>query len=227
MSQSQSGSEFDQLFYPGLFASPKTSVNVADVLQQVTMSTRQKCQETIALRREIHQNAHHQLVTAAKAMAERFAQGAMLLAMGNGGSSTDCQDLVADFMDLDKSSGLSLPVLALTHDVAAMTAIANDVGFENVFVRQVIAFGKPGDIAMGFSTSGNSENVVLGLAQAKRQGLLTIAISGYDGGKLAQNAAIDYCFVARNEHTPRIQEGQATIAHILVRLVKALMTSRS
>ncbi|PSR23266.1 MAG: phosphoheptose isomerase [Sulfobacillus thermosulfidooxidans] len=222
MTHREAGSEFDQLFYPGLFASSKAPANVDDVLHHVTVSTQKKCQETIALRRQIYQSAHAQLVAAAKAMAACFAQGGMLLAMGNGGSSTDCQDLVADFMDLNPS----VPVLALTHDVAAVTAIANDVGFDNVFVRQVIALGKAGDIAIGFSTSGNSENVILGLNQAKRQGLLTIGISGYDGGKLAKNADIDYCFIAHNEHTPRIQEGQATIAHVLVRLVEALLTSR-
>ncbi len=220
MTQRESGSEFDQLFYPGLFASPKAPANLDDVLHQVTVSTQQKCWETIALRRQIYQSAHAQLVAAAKAMAACLTQGGMLLAMGNGGSSTDCQDLVADFMDLNPS----VPVLALTHDVAAVTAIANDVGFDNVFVRQVIALGKPGDIAMGFSTSGNSENVILGLNQAKRQGLLTIGISGYDGGKLAKNRAIDHCFIAYNEHTPRIQEGQATIAHVLIRLVAGLLT---
>jgi D-sedoheptulose 7-phosphate isomerase len=97
------------------------------------------------------------------------------------------------------------------------------VGFDNVFSRQLIAFARPGDIAVGISTSGNSTNVVVALEQARKQGLLTIAISGYDGGKMAHSADVDWCMVARSAHVPRIQEAQATIYHALLDVIYAVL----
>jgi len=109
-----------------------------------------------------------------------------------------------------------LPAIALTNDIAVVTAVGNDVGFDNIFARQVIAFGRPGDIAFGISTSGNSANVLAALEQAKKQGLVTLALAGYDGGKLSRSAAVDYCIVAPSDHIPRIQEAQATVYHTLL-----------
>ena len=110
-------------------------------------------------------------------MARAFAAGATLLAFGNGGSATDAQDLVADFMSPPYPDWKPLPALSLTNDVAVVTAVGNDVGFANVFARQVIAFGRSGDIAFGISTSGNSPNIVQALEQAKKQQMLTVTLA--------------------------------------------------
>ena len=106
-----------------------------------------------------------------------------------------------------------MPAIALTNDVAVVTAVANDVGVDNIFARQIIAFGRPGDIAFGISTSGNSTNVQAAFEQAKKQRMLTVGLAGYDGGNMARSAAVDYCIVAPSANIPRIQEAQATVYH--------------
>jgi D-sedoheptulose 7-phosphate isomerase len=122
---------------------------------------------------------------------------------------------------------LSLPAIALTNDIAVVTAVANDVGFDNVFARQVIAFGRTGDIALGISTSGNSSNVLVAFEQAKKQGLLTIGLAGYDGGKMMHTPAVDFCINAPSDHIPRIQEAQATVYHALLEVIHTLIKKKS
>jgi D-sedoheptulose 7-phosphate isomerase len=214
------GSEYDRLFYPFLFEGGKASLE--DVLAQVHHSTLEKCREVIELRRVTLEQAREQIVRAGQAMAGAFAQGATLLAFGNGGSTTDAQDLVADLLTPPFSGCLPLPALALTNDIAVVTAVGNDVGFENIYVRQIIALGRPGDIAFGISTSGNSANIVLAFEQARKQGLLTIGLTGYDGGKVMRSAAVDYCINIPSDHIPRIQEAQATVYHALLAIIYAL-----
>lgn len=213
------GSEYDRLFYPFLFEGGRVSAD--EVLAQVRQSTLQKCAEVVDLRRATLEQYGELIVATGAAMARAFAAGATLLAFGNGGSTTDAQDLVAELMDPPVAGIRPLPAIALTNDIAVVTAVGNDVGFENVFARQVIAFGRPGDIAVGISTSGNSANVLAALDQAKKQGLLTIALAGYDGGKAARAASVDYCIVAPSDHVPRIQEAQATTYHALLEIVFA------
>ena len=213
------GSEYDRLFYPFLFAGGTASAE--DVLAQVRHSTLEKCREVVALRQATLEQYGDLIVAAGVAMAQAFATGATLLAFGNGGSTTDAQDIVADLSDPPFAGGRPLPAIALTNDIAVVTAVGNDVGFDNVFARQVIAFGRAGDIAVGISTSGNSTNVLVALEQAKKQALLTIAIAGYDGGNLARSAAVDFCIVAPSEHIPRIQEAQATAYHALLEVIFA------
>lgn len=213
------GSEYDRLFYPYLFEGGKTSID--EVLTQVRHSTLEKCREIIALRRATLASAREQIVAVGREMARRFAQGATLLAFGNGGSATDAQDLVTELLAPPFPEWLPLPALALSNDNAVITAVGNDVGFDNIFARQVIAFGRPGDIALGFSTSGNSSNLLAAFEQAKRQGLLTIGLSGYDGGKMARSAALDICITASSDHIPRIQEAQATLYHTLLEIIQA------
>lgn len=219
------GSEYDRLFYPYLFEGGKSSVE--DVLAQVRHSTLEKCREVIALRRATLEHAADQIVLAGRAMARAFADGALLLAFGNGGSTTDAQDLVADLLTPPFPGWLPLPAIALTNDIAVVTAVGNDVGFDNVYARQVIAFGRRGDIAVGISTSGNSSNIQAALEQAKKQGLLTIALAGYDGGKMARSTAVDFCITAPGDHIPRIQEAHATTYHALLEVIQALMRPSS
>jgi D-sedoheptulose 7-phosphate isomerase len=211
------GSEFDRLFYPFLFEGGKASLE--DVLAQVRHSTLEKCREIIALRRATLDHSGKLIVAAGKAMARAFANGATLLAFGNGGSTTDAQDLVTELINPPFSAWSPLPAIAITNDIAVVTAVGNDVGFDNIYTRQVIAFGRPGDIALGISTSGNSINVLVALEQAKKQGLLTVALAGYDGGKTMRSSAVDYCILSPSDHIPRIQEAQATAYHALIEVM--------
>lgn len=221
------GSEYDRLFYPYLFEGGE--VNTQEVLAQVRHSTLQKCHEVIALRRATLARSQGQIVEAGKAMAQAFAAGATLFAFGNGGSATDAHDLVSDLVhptfsgQAEEPTARPLPAVALTHDIAVITAVGNDVGFENIFARQIIAFGRRGDIAFGISTSGNSTNLLQAFAQAKQQGMLTIGLVGYDGGKMVQTATVDYCIIAPGDHIPRIQEAQATVYHALIEIVHTLV----
>ncbi len=221
------GRDFGRELYPFLYEDhPVDSDGLTAVLDAVRESTLQKCQDVMDLRRQLCQEYRERLVATALAMANAFANGRKLLAFGNGGSATDAQDAAADCMLPPFDRWRPLPALALTNDVAVVTAVANDVGFENVFLRQVIAFGEPGDIALGFSTSGNSPNVLTALTGARRRGLLTVALAGNDGGVMAQSPDVGFCFIARTEHLPRIQEGQATVWHTLLELVQEVLAGR-
>ncbi|MBE3558825.1 MAG: SIS domain-containing protein [Ktedonobacteraceae bacterium] len=213
------GSEYDRLFYPFLFEGGKASLE--DVLAQVQHSTLEKCHEVVALRRATLAGYSEQIVRAGQAMARAFAKGAALLAFGNGGSTTDAQDMVTELLHPPYAHWRPLPAIALTNDIAVVTAVGNDVGFNNIFSRQVIAYGRPGDIAVGISTSGNSLNVLVAFEQAKKQGLLTVGLAGYDGGKMMQSPAVDFCINAPSDHVPRIQEAQATVYHALLEVIQA------
>lgn len=215
------GSEYDRLFYPFLFEGGKASIE--DVLAQVRHSTLEKCHEIIALRRATLASAVEKIVEAGRVMANAFSNGATLLAFGNGGSATDAQDIVTELINPPFPAWLPLPAIALTNDIAVVTAVGNDVGFENIFARQIIAFGRRGDIALGISTSGNSANVLMALEQAKKQHMLTIGLTGYDGGKMMRSSAIDFCINAASDHIPRIQEAQATVYHAFSEVIHTLL----
>jgi len=215
------GSEYDRLFYPFLFEGGKASIE--DVLAQVRHSTLEKCREVIELRRATFEHSSERIVATGRAMAQAFAAGATLLAFGNGGSTTDAQDFVTELLDPPFASWSPLPAIALTNDIAVVTAVGNDVGFDNVFARQVIAYGRRGDIALGISTSGNSINVLVALEQAKKQGLLTVGLTGYDGGKMMRSKAVDFCITSHSDHIPRIQEAQATVYHALLEVIHAVL----
>ncbi len=215
------GSDYDRMFYPFLFESEK--VNPDEVLAQVRHSTLEKCHEVVALRRTMLEESGQQIITIGRAMANAFASGATLLAFGNGGSTTDVQDMVTQLLNPHDPVWPTLPAIALTNDIAVITAVGNDVGFDNIFSRQIIAFGRSGDIAFGISTSGNSSNILAAFEQAKRQGMLTIAMAGYDGGKLAHSKAVDHCIITPSDHIPRIQEAQATTYHALLEILATLL----
>ena len=142
-----------------------------------------------------------------------FARGGRLLALGNGGSATDAMDIVADFV------AAGHPALDLTQDSAIITALANDIGSEAIFSRQVIAHGRAGDVLVVLTTSGSSANVVEALAEARRRGLATVAFAGYDGGRIADERLADHLVITPSQHIPRIQEAQATAYHLLRAMV--------
>src|SRR5262249_7371958 len=146
----------------------------------------------------------------AAAIRGRFGSGGHLITFGNGGSSTDAQDLATDAL------GSGWPAGCLNDDVATVTAVGNDVGFDKAFSRQLIPLGRAHDVAVAISTSGNSDNLIAGLEEARRRHMLTVGIAGYDGGRMAQLGWLDHLFVIPSDYIPRIQEAQATIYHLLV-----------
>ena len=183
------------------------------VLEDVRRSVLMKAHEVGALREQTLTDNASVLVDAASALRASFEHGGKLLALGNGGSATDAMDVVADF----RAAGR--PAIDLTEDPGILTAIANDIGVEAIFSRQVIAYGAPGDVVLALSTSGNSGNVIHALAEARRRGLVTIAMVGYDGGRVLGEGLADHVVVTRSEHIPRIQEAQASAYHALRELV--------
>ncbi|MEX0745245.1 MAG: SIS domain-containing protein [Phycisphaeraceae bacterium] len=195
-------------------------------LGEVRQSIGLKCHEIVSLRQQVLDTEADTLVQAGRTIADAFTAGRRLWIFGNGGSATDAADLASDFRSPPLPRHRALPALALSSDAATITAVANDVGFENIFARQLIAFAQRDDVAIGISTSGNSRNLVAAFQTAHRMGLRSIALSGDDGGRVAQLARagiIGHLFVVPSAHIPRIQEAQATIYHTLYHLVHRLM----
>ena len=157
----------------------------------------------------------------AEKMSERFAAGHQLWVMGNGGSACDAQHIAVEFIHPILEKRRALPAFDLVSQMAVLTAIANDKDYARIFVDQIELHGKPGDMALAISTSGNSPNLIYALEAAKRKDLLTIAFSGKDGGRLAD--AAEYCFTVPTFSTHRIQESHVTLLHILWDLIHVSM----
>jgi D-sedoheptulose 7-phosphate isomerase len=189
------------------------------VVDDVRRSALMKADEVGALReRTLTENADV-LTAAAAGIRRAFDAGGKLLAFGNGGSATDAMDLVADLRAAPQGWP-SRRAIDLTEDPAILTAIANDIGVEEVFQRQVIAYGRPGDVAVALSTSGNSLNLIEALGEARERELMTLAFVGYDGGRIASERLADHVVVTRSQHIPRIQEAQASAYHVLRELIE-------
>jgi D-sedoheptulose 7-phosphate isomerase len=190
------------------------------VLEDVRRSVLAKAEEVGELRVQTLTENRAALVAAALALRLEFERGGKLLALGNGGSATDAMDAVADFRSPPDPDWAPRPAIDLTEDPAILTALANDIGTEAIFARQVIAYGQAGDALLALSTSGNSLNVIEALGEARRRGLHTIAMVGYGGGRVADERLADHVVVTRSEHIPRIQEAQASAYHLLRELVE-------
>ena len=174
-------------------------------------------EESIRLKERFFTLHGEPVVAAAELLARVFKAGGRVLIFGNGGSAADAQHLAAEFVNRFQIERPPLAALALTTDTSILTAVANDYDFREVFAKQVRALGRPGDLAWGISTSGNSANVVAGLNTARELGLKTLALSGGDGGPVA--AAAEVALIVPSRDTPRIQEVQITIGHMLCDLV--------
>ena len=192
----------------------------AHLLEDVRRSVLAKAREVSALREQTLTENRTALVEAAAAVGRALEGGGTVLAFGNGGSATDAMDLVADLRAAPQGWA-PRRALDLTADAAILTALANDVGPDVLFQRQIIAYGREGDVALALSTSGGSANVVAALDEARRRRLATIALVGYDGGRIAAERLADHVIVTRSEHVPRIQEAQATAYHVLRELVES------
>lgn len=177
--------------------------------------------ESISLKKRFVVAQGEAVVAMAQMLAGVFKTGGKVLLFGNGGSAADAQHLAAEFVNRFQVERPPLSALALTTDTSILTAVANDYDFLQVFAKQVGALGRPGDLALGLSTSGNSPNVVEGLKAARQLGLKTLALSGQDGGPVAQAAELALIVPSRN--TPRIQEVHITIGHVLCDLVDFIL----
>ncbi len=186
--------------------------NLEQVLDDVRSSVLMKAEEVGALRGQTLSENAETLGRAAAELRDAFERGGTLFALGNGGSATDAMDVVADFRAAGRRA------VDLADDPGIITAIANDIGIEAVFSRQIIAYGREADVLLAISTSGNSVNVIDALAQARRQQLMTIALVGYDGGRIEAEKLADHVVVTRSQHIPRIQEAQASAYHALLEL---------
>jgi D-sedoheptulose 7-phosphate isomerase len=203
--------------YPFLYAG---TTDTSAVMDQVRASTVAKIAEIAELRQIVAQRDAGRLTECAAEAAARFTAGGRLFAFGNGGSATDAQQLATLFLN-PAGNWLPLPAFGLANDTSVLTALANDIGVEVVFARQLAAFGTSKDIAVGLSTSGNSANLVRAFDEAARRGMLTVGLAGYEGGRMAELDSIDYLFVAPSSSIHRIQEAQTTIYHVLWELTVA------
>jgi D-sedoheptulose 7-phosphate isomerase len=192
-----------------------------EIVEQVAASIRAKAQDDSQLRARVAREQAQHITTTACAIHERLARGGKLIIFGNGGSATDANDFALDCV-LPPIGYQSVPAISLSMEPASLTAIANDVGIELIFLRQLIAHARPDDVAVGISTSGGSRNIILALEEARKQGLLTVALLGYDGGDILRGGLADFNLVVHSDYIPRIQEVQASIYHVLRESLEAL-----
>lgn len=189
-----------------------------DLVAEVASSIRMKVGDDSRLRARVAEEEAEVVARAAAAIRERLGRGGKLLLFGNGGSATDANDFAFDC--LQPPLGIDpIPAISLSLEPANITAIGNDVGMDVIFLRQLIAHGQSQDIAVGISTSGGSANVIAALAEARKRGLLTVALLGYDGGEIVRRKLADFAIVIRSDYIPRIQEVQASVYHILRELL--------
>jgi D-sedoheptulose 7-phosphate isomerase len=180
-----------------------------------------KCKESVEVKEKFLSQYAEAIGELSQKMAGCFADGHQLWVMGNGGSACDAQHIAVEFIHPILEKRRALPAFDLVSQMAVLTAIANDKDYARIFVDQIELHGKPGDMALAISTSGNSPNLIYALEAAKRKDILTIAFSGKDGGRLAR--AAEYCFTVPSFSTHRIQESHVILLHILWDLIHVSM----
>ena len=207
-----------QFLYPFL---GREKQNTDDVLDQVADSIQLKVSDDATLRSQVAREEAEQIGNAAFAIHERLRRGGKLILFGNGGSATDANDFAIDCV-LPPPGYRAIPAVSLALEPANITAVANDVGTEVIFLRQLIAQAKADDVAVGISTSGGSRNIIIALEEARRRNLMTVALLGYDGGEIQRRGLADFPIVVRCDYIPRIQEVQASIYHIIREMLEVL-----
>jgi D-sedoheptulose 7-phosphate isomerase len=201
--------------YPFLASGEQATDGLID---QVTASMQAKAREDERLRDEVADHQCRAITGAATAIRERIQRGGKLLMLGNGGSATDATDWALDCVDSPKGYP-SVPAISLAANPAVVSALANDVGLDAVFVRQIIAQAQPADVVVAITTSGVSTNVIAALVEARLRGLLTIVLTGYDGGEVARQKLADFSIVVPSDYIPRIQEVHASVYHVMTDLI--------
>jgi D-sedoheptulose 7-phosphate isomerase len=194
------------------------------ILCQVANSITLKVQEDSNLRAQVAGEQADAIATAVLAMADRIRRGGKLILFGNGGSATDANDWAIDCV-APPPGYLPIPAVSLSFEPANITALANDVGTEVIFLRQMIAQACANDIAVGISTSGGSRNVIVALEEARKRGLLTVALLGYDGGEIVRRGLVDHPLVVHSDYIPRIQEVQASMYNTIRELLERIIHS--
>ena len=192
-----------------------------DIVNGVAASIRTKVQEDARLRAQVACEESEQIVATARAIHRRITQGGKLIIFGNGGSATDANDWAVDCV-LPPTGYKPVPAISLAMEPANLTAIANDVGVDVIFLRQLIAHAKTEDVAIAISTSGGSRNLIMALEEARKRGLLTVALLGYDGGEILRRGLGDFPLIVRSDYIPRIQEVQASTYHLIREALEVL-----
>ncbi|HTK51237.1 MAG TPA: SIS domain-containing protein [Gemmatimonadaceae bacterium] len=191
------------------------------LVSDVAASIRAKVEDDAALRARVASEESEMIGDVSVAIADRLARGGKLIMFGNGGSATDANDWAIDCV-APPAEFRPVPAVSLAFEPANLTAIANDVGTDVMFVRQLIAHAQPNDVAIAISTSGGSRNLIAALEEARKRGLHTVALLGYDGGEIGRRGIADQRVIVRSDYIPRIQEVQASIYHIIREQLEAL-----
>ena len=193
----------------------------ADATAEVAASIRMKVGDDSRLREQLAREQAEQIAAATQAIHERLERGGKLIIFGNGGSATDANDFAIDSV-MPPAGYKPIPAVSLSMEPANITAVANDVGTEVIFLRQMIAQARPEDVAIGISTSGGSRNIVMALEEASKRKMLTVALLGYDGGEILRRNLTDFPLVVRCDYIPRIQEVQASVYHVIREMLEVL-----
>ena len=219
--------DFSRAFYPFLHGGGREP---RELMQELRFSLSEKAREGEEVKGKFFSDNGDAILAASLAMARSFKRGGKLLVCGNGGSATDAQHIAVEFMHPVTVGRKALPAVCLTSDMAMVTAVANDVGFKDIFTRQIIALGREGDILLGISTSGNSENLLHAFETARRMRLVTIGFAGGDGGRMAEMHAgglLDFCLTVPTSSIHRIQETHVALYHIAWDMVHEFLQHES
>lgn len=219
--------DFSRSFYPFLHDDEKRP---QELQEELRFSLLAKARESAEVKQRFFEANADAILEASLAMARSFQRGGKLLVCGNGGSATDAQHIAVEFMHPITVGRKALPAVCLANDMAMVTAVSNDVGFADVFSRQIIALGREGDILLAISTSGNSDNLMHAFETARRMKLITIGYAGGDGGKMAELHAarrLDYCLTVPTSSIHRIQESHVALYHTMWDMVHTYLEHRS
>ena len=217
---------FSRAFYPFLHEERNSD---GKLMEDLGFSLLEKARESAEVKTKFFADNKDAILSASLRMAKSFHRGGKLLVCGNGGSATDAQHIAVEFMHPITVGRKALPAICLTNDMAMMTAVANDVGFADVFTRQIIALGNEGDVLLAISTSGNSKNLMHGFATARRMRMTTIGFAGSNGGEMAELAAgglLDFCLTVPTASIHRIQETHVALYHIMWDMVHTFLQNK-
>lgn len=219
--------DFSRSFYPFLHADVREP---QALMEELRFSLLEKARESVEVKSKFFEDNKDTILAAALVMAKAFHRGRKLLVCGNGGSATDAQHVAVEFMHPIIVGRKALPAICLTNDMAMVTGVANDVGFDDIFTRQIIALGQEGDCVLGISTSGNSENLLHAFQTARRMKMATIGFAGNEGGRMAEMCAegpLDFCLTVPTSSIHRIQETHVALYHIMWDMVHTFLQHRS
>ncbi|HYP26805.1 MAG TPA: SIS domain-containing protein [Blastocatellia bacterium] len=220
---SKTSDDFSRAFYPFLH---KAERRPEGIMEDLRFSLMEKARESAQVKTRFFEENSDEILQASLRLAKAFQRGGKMLVCGNGGSSTDAQHVAVEFMHPVTVGRKALPAVCLANDMAMVTAVANDVGFADVFARQIIALGREGDVLLAISTSGNSDNLIHAFETARRMKLGTIGFAGDEGGHMARmkgEGLLDFCLTVPTSSIHRIQETHVTLYHIVWDMVHAFL----